>query len=61
MATFIRQYARKRQKGMEPNDRSYSRDLEKKIKRMKPAALDDLLKDRISSESLVVVFLHRIE
>jgi len=42
---FVQQYARKAQKGMEPNDRHYERKLEKTVKRMKPDELDRLLRD----------------
>ena len=41
--TFIRKYTRKRQKGWDPNDRSYDRKIEEKIKRMKPEELQALL------------------
>jgi hypothetical protein len=41
---FMRQYQRKSQGGMiEPNDRQYSRKFERKLKRMKPEELDELL------------------
>jgi hypothetical protein len=41
---FVRQYQRKAQGGTnEPNDRQYSRKLERKLKRMKPEELDELL------------------
>lgn len=41
---FMRQYQRKAQGGViEPNDRQYSRKLERKLKRMKPEELDELL------------------
>lgn len=42
---FMREYGRKAQKGQEPNDRGYSRDAEKRVKRMKPEELDKLLRD----------------
>ena len=45
LSEFIQQYGRKAQKGMEPNDRGYSRKLEKAVKRMKPVELDRLLRD----------------
>ncbi|MGZ6042872.1 MAG: hypothetical protein ACXWKW_11830 [Asticcacaulis sp.] len=41
---FVQQYARKAQKGVEPNDRRYDRELEKDIKRMRPDELDELLR-----------------
>jgi hypothetical protein len=40
---FLRQYGRKTQRGVEPNDRQYSRKLEQKLKRMRPEELDELL------------------
>jgi hypothetical protein len=42
---FVHQYGRKAQKGVEPNDRRYEREIEKSVKRMKPAELDQLLRD----------------
>jgi hypothetical protein len=45
VAIFLRQYARKALRGGEPNDRGYSRQIEKKVKRMKPEELDRLLRD----------------
>ncbi|HBG18672.1 MAG TPA: hypothetical protein DDY32_05200 [Desulfobulbaceae bacterium] len=43
IGAFDRQYKRKAQKGVEPNDRRYDRNFEKKIKRMPPEELSDLL------------------
>lgn len=43
IGAFERQYARKAQKGVEPNDRRYDRKFEQKIKRMPPEELNDLL------------------
>lgn len=40
---FLRQYRRKSQRGIEPNDRQYSRKFEQKLKRMRPEELDELL------------------
>lgn len=40
---FLRQYRRKAQRGIEPNDRQYSRKFEQKLKRMRPEELDELL------------------
>jgi len=42
---FTRQYARKAQKGVEPNDRRFERKTEERVKRMKPEELDRLLRD----------------
>jgi hypothetical protein len=41
---FLRQYGRKAHHGHDPNDRSYSREVEKKIKRMKAEELDNLIR-----------------
>ncbi len=40
---FMKQYARKAQKGIEPNDRSYDRKIEKYLKQLSPEALSDLM------------------
>jgi hypothetical protein len=42
---FVDQYGRKAQKGIEPNDRAYDRNVEKTVKRMRPEQLDELLRD----------------
>lgn len=42
---FVKTYGRKSQKGIEPNDRRYDRDAEKKVKQMKPEDLDRLLRE----------------
>jgi hypothetical protein len=43
--TFVAEYGRKAQKGVEPNDRRYSEEIERLIKRMDPRELDTLLRD----------------
>jgi hypothetical protein len=48
MSLFLRQYGRKARRGYDPNDRSYSRDVEKKIKRMKPEDVDLLMRGEVS-------------
>lgn len=45
VADFAKAYARKAQKRREPNDRHYSRELEQKLKRLRPEELDRLLRD----------------
>lgn len=40
---FAKQYARKAQRGGDPNDRQYDRDVELQAKRMKPEELNRLL------------------
>ncbi len=43
---FVKEYARKAQKGEEPNDRGYNRDVEKKLKKhIKPLDLNNLLNE----------------
>jgi hypothetical protein len=40
---FFQQYGRKRHAGHDPNDRSYDRSLERKLKQLPPEDLDELL------------------
>jgi len=40
---FLKEYARKAQKGVEPNDRGYDRKLEHEIKHMNPEELSELM------------------
>jgi hypothetical protein len=42
---FLKQYARKAQSGWDPNDRSYDRRIEARIKRMQPTEFDRLVRD----------------
>ena len=44
IGAFIRQYARKRYPGMDPNDRRYDREIERMIRHMKPEELDELMR-----------------
>ena len=43
LGTFLRQYARRAQKGQDPNDRTYDREIEKELGRLKPRELDLLI------------------
>jgi hypothetical protein len=43
LAAFAQQYQRKAQRGVEPNDRGYSRETEELMKRMRPEDLSALL------------------
>ena len=45
LALFVKRYARKAQKGVEPNDRRYDRKIEQRVRRMAPEALDALLRE----------------
>ena len=40
---FVRQYARKAQRGTEPNDRRYSRKVEKVMRQLRPEDLSEIL------------------
>ncbi len=50
LAAFLRQYRRKSNAPHDPNDRSYDRKLEAKIKRMRPEELDALMRDQVEDE-----------
>jgi len=43
IGSFIRQYERKNYPGWDPNDRSYDRKMENKIKKMDPIELSEIL------------------
>ncbi|MBL8578827.1 MAG: hypothetical protein JNK47_16515 [Mesorhizobium sp.] len=45
IVTFLSQYGRKAQKYTEPNDRRYSSEVEREVKRLPPQALDDLMRE----------------
>jgi uncharacterized protein (TIGR02996 family) len=44
VSLFLQQYARKAERGWDPNDRQYSREVEKVVKRMRPEELDRLMR-----------------
>jgi cell fate (sporulation/competence/biofilm development) regulator YlbF (YheA/YmcA/DUF963 family) len=44
-AEFAKRYERKRQKGVEPNERRYDRGVEEMMKHAPPIELDQLLRD----------------
>lgn len=50
IGTFLQQYQRKAQRGVEPNDRHYDRDFEAKLKRMKPEELSHLMNEDDDSD-----------
>lgn len=43
LGSFVQQYGRKAQKGVEPNDRRYSRAIEEIVKHLPPEELSELL------------------
>ena len=48
--SFMRQYTRKAQRGVEPNDRQYDRKVEEEIKRLSPEELSELMSGEDSSD-----------
>lgn len=47
LSVFTQQYARKAQRGVEPNDRGYSREIEALMKRLPAEDLSSLLSSEI--------------
>ena len=45
VSVFLRNYGRRAQRGVEPNDRRYSREVEKALKQLRPEELDALMRD----------------
>lgn len=45
VAIFVRQYGRKAQKGVEPNDRKYNKNVQRRIGQMDPLELDRLMRE----------------
>jgi hypothetical protein len=45
VSVFVQQYGRKAQRGVEPNDRRYNRDVERALKQLRPEELDLLMRD----------------
>jgi hypothetical protein len=45
VSLFMRQYGRKAQRGVEPNDHRHSPDVVMALKQLKPAELDALMRD----------------
>jgi hypothetical protein len=54
LGTFLREYAKRAQKGQEPNDRTYDRNIEKQLRRIKPEELDRMIhgegEDRLATK-----------
>jgi len=45
IGVFLKRYKRKSHKGNDPNDRSYDRKLEERLKKMNPEDLSKLMND----------------
>ena len=48
IGAFLQQYRRRSQKGQEPNDRGYDREIEQYLRKLKPEEVDALINDRAS-------------
>ena len=46
LSLFVQKYARKRYPGHDPNDRTYDREIEKRIRHMTPEQIDRLLREQ---------------
>jgi hypothetical protein len=44
IAVYLKKVGRKAQKGQEPNDRCYDRELERKLQQLRPADFDALVR-----------------
>jgi len=42
---FVKKYARKAARGIDPNDRSYDRKVQKRIRKMKAEDVDKLMRE----------------
>jgi hypothetical protein len=49
IGSFLREYQRKAQRHVEPNDRQYDRNMEMKIKSIDPRRLNELMHDDVDS------------
>jgi hypothetical protein len=45
LASFVTQYGRRAQRGVEPNDRRFDQDTVRRVRRMNPSELDRLMRD----------------
>jgi hypothetical protein len=54
LSSFVRQYGRKAQRGVEPNDRQYSREAEEAMKRLSPEELSAVLNSEVDEYVLIV-------
>lgn len=50
LGAFLKQYARKAYKTMDPNDRNYDRVIERLVKRMRPEELDQLMREGLNDD-----------
>jgi hypothetical protein len=45
LGAFLKQYARKAYKNIDPNDRRYDREIARLVKRMRPEEFDRMMRD----------------
>ena len=50
LGAFLRQYARKAYKTIDPNDRRYDRKIERLVQRMRPEELDRLMREESEND-----------
>ena len=57
LSAFVQQYRRKAQRGVEPNDRQYSREAEEVMKQLSPEELSTALNSE--ADELVPIVKHK--
>lgn len=57
LGSFVHQYRRKKNPGIDPNDRRYSREIEQQVKQMDPRELDELLHGDDSNDQCALEYL----
>jgi pheromone shutdown protein TraB len=50
LGAFLKQYARKAYKNIDPNDRRYDHTIERLVKRLKPEELDRLMREDLEDK-----------
>ena len=50
IGAFLQQYRRRSQKGQEPNDRGYDREIERFIRKLKPEDVDEIINGRLDED-----------
>jgi len=50
LGAFLKQYARKAYRNIDPNDRRYDRKIERLVKRLRPEELDRLLRHGLEED-----------
>jgi len=50
IGAFLQQYRRRSQKGQEPNDRGYDREIEQALRMLRPEDVDAIINDRLEDD-----------